>query len=54
MNLQKEISKKTVEFFFGILMVIDERAVSISQRYGYEDPHPRPDPYQNVTDPEHG
>ncbi len=25
---------------------------SVSQRYGSEDPHP--DPYQNVTDPEHG
>jgi hypothetical protein len=24
---------------------------SVNQRYGSEDPHP--DPYQNVTDPEH-
>jgi hypothetical protein len=24
---------------------------SVSQRYGSEDPHP--DPYQNVTDPQH-
>jgi hypothetical protein len=28
-------------------------AGSISQRYGSEDPHPHPDPYQNVTDPGH-
>ncbi len=26
---------------------------SVSQRYGSEDPNPHPDPYQNVTDPEH-
>jgi hypothetical protein len=26
--------------------------ISISQRYGSEDPHLHPDPYQNVTDPE--
>jgi hypothetical protein len=26
-------------------------SVSVCQRYGSEDPHP--DPYQNVTDPQH-
>jgi hypothetical protein len=26
---------------------------SVSQRYGSEDPDPHPDPYQNVTDPQH-
>ncbi len=46
-------------FFVGILKVTDERTGSgsafgsafgsVSQRYGSEDP----DPYQNVTDPEH-
>ncbi len=25
----------------------------VTQRYGSEDPHPQPDPYQNVTDPQH-
>jgi hypothetical protein len=29
----------------------DSRSVRL--RYGSEDPHPHPDPYQNVTDPEH-
>jgi hypothetical protein len=26
---------------------------SVSQRYGSEDPDPLPDPYQDVTDPQH-
>jgi hypothetical protein len=26
---------------------------SVTQRYGSEDPHPHPDPYQNATDPQH-
>jgi hypothetical protein len=26
---------------------------SVNQRYGSEDPHPHPAPYQNVTVPEH-
>jgi hypothetical protein len=26
---------------------------SVSQRYGSVDPHPHPDPFQNVTNPEH-
>ncbi len=26
---------------------------SVSQRYGSEDPDPHPDPYQNITDPQH-
>jgi hypothetical protein len=25
----------------------------VSQRHGYENPNLHPDPYQNVTDPEH-
>jgi hypothetical protein len=25
----------------------------VSQKYGPEDPDPHPDPYQNVTDPQH-
>ncbi len=28
-------------------------AGSVSERYGSDDPDPWPDPYQNVTDPEH-
>jgi hypothetical protein len=26
---------------------------SVSQRYGCEDPDPHPNPYKNVTDPQH-
>jgi hypothetical protein len=28
-------------------------SVCFSQRYGFEDPDPHPDPNQNVTDPQH-
>ncbi len=47
----KQIKLKKNLFYFGILEVIDERAGSgsVNQVYGSKDP----DPYQNVTDPEH-
>jgi hypothetical protein len=39
----------------GIEEVTDEKSGSgsVSQRYVSEDPDPHPDPYQNVTDPDH-
>jgi hypothetical protein len=47
-----KLTRKKI-FFVGILKVFDEKSRitvgSASQRYGSEDP----DPYQNVTDPEH-
>jgi hypothetical protein len=55
MYFQKVGNKqKNVEIFFvGILKIPDEKSKirirSISSRYGSEDP----DPYKNVTDPEH-
>jgi hypothetical protein len=36
-------------FFVGLLWSLTKRAGSISQRHGFADP----DPYQNVTDPQH-
>jgi hypothetical protein len=56
MYLQNGISIKL--FFVGILKgSLTERAGSgagaVSQMYGFEDPAPHPDQYQNVTDPEH-
>ncbi len=58
---------KHKHFFIGILMVTEEKSRiqsririrtgstsgSVSQKYGSEDPHPHPDLYQKVTDPEH-
>jgi hypothetical protein len=47
--------KKKNLLFFGVLTVTEEKeqdpdpSGSVSQMYGYADP----DPYQNVTDPEH-
>jgi hypothetical protein len=52
MYLQIVLSKKTGKkiFLVGVLMVTDKSgAGSGCQRYGSTDP----DPYQNVTDPEH-
>jgi hypothetical protein len=61
MYLQKEISIKI--FCVGVLKVTTKRAESgsgsragagsVGQRYGFEDPDPPPDPYQNVKDPEY-
>jgi len=55
MYLQKVISKNTRLFFVRALRSLTKRtgprdgSGSVSQRYGYTDP----DPYQNVTDPNH-
>jgi hypothetical protein len=52
MYLKKVISKKTSKtFFVGILSATYEKAgsASLSQWYGSTDP----DPYENVTDPQH-
>jgi hypothetical protein len=59
MYLQKGLSKKTLkktfsDVFDGILSATDEKTGSgspVSQWYGTADPDP--DPYQNVTDPQH-
>jgi hypothetical protein len=49
MSIQKVIRK----VFVAVVKVADQncRSGSVRQRYGSADPDP--DPYQNVTDPEH-
>ncbi len=50
---------KNLLFFVGVLKVTDKKAGSapgsgfVSHQRGSEDPDLHPDPYQNVTDPEH-
>ncbi len=62
MYLHKGISIKLIKklFFVGILRSLTIRSDPApdphpdpGQRYGSEDPYLHPDPYQNVTDPEH-
>jgi hypothetical protein len=53
MYLQKVISKKLEKIWFvGVLKVTDEKRSgigSVNQRYEFVDP----DPYKNITDPDH-
>ncbi len=55
-NVPTEINKKNKKtnqkklIFIGVLEATDEKS-RINQVYGSKDPDP--DPYQNVTDPEH-
>ncbi len=49
--------KKNLDFYCLWLFNFENdknlEEVYVSQRYGSKDPDPHPDPYKNVTDPEH-
>jgi hypothetical protein len=42
-----------IRMFFGLSDPLPDQLVRSEVPYGSEDPDPHPDPYQNVTDPEH-